>query len=86
MTLSGSDNHETIYTTDFLVQFDYKIWKNSRRLNPLLWRGPGVADKIARVNVTKFLSSGEGPKRVFQSLLNYGLAIIDGVINMHSTY
>lgn len=79
-TFPGTDNHDTTYAADFLIQFDYKTWKSSRRLNPLLWRGPKVADKIARVNAAEFLSTQEGSRRVFQSLLDYGVSLIDGVI------
>ncbi|XP_028028600.1 trimethyllysine dioxygenase, mitochondrial [Bombyx mandarina] len=79
LTIEWDDKHTTEFTADFLSQFDYKTWKNNRRLKPRLWRGCNVADRIAKVHVDKFLDSDDSSKEVFQSLLDYGVAFITGV-------
>ncbi|KAL4710339.1 hypothetical protein ACJJTC_011155 [Scirpophaga incertulas] len=71
--------HNSLYSAEFLLQFDYKKWSDKRRLRPQLWRGTEVTDKVARLNVKQFLSSAEGAKPVFQSLLDYGVAFIEDV-------
>ncbi|XP_026746163.1 trimethyllysine dioxygenase, mitochondrial-like [Trichoplusia ni] len=73
-----SDNHKSTYTAEFLSKFDYKTWKESKRLKPVLWHGD-ISDKIAKVHVDEFLKSVDGAKHVFQSLLDYGVALIEGV-------
>ncbi|KAJ0179201.1 hypothetical protein K1T71_004913 [Dendrolimus kikuchii] len=79
LVIKWNDGHKSTYTPDFLSQFDYKLWNEKRRLKPILWYGQKVADKVQKVHVDKFLNSEEGMKMVFQSLLDYGIAIIDGV-------
>ncbi|XP_045763955.1 trimethyllysine dioxygenase, mitochondrial [Maniola jurtina] len=77
--IKWNDNHESIYKSEFLSEFDYKTWTNQRRSRPLLWRGKEVANKVAKVHVDKFLDSVEGAKAVFTSLVDYGVALIEGV-------
>ncbi|XP_047023770.1 trimethyllysine dioxygenase, mitochondrial [Helicoverpa zea] len=73
-----SDNHKSTYAAEFLYEFDYKTWKESRRLKPILWHG-NIHDKISAVPMEKFLKSVDGAKHVFQSLLDYGVALVEGV-------
>ncbi|CAK1551629.1 unnamed protein product [Leptosia nina] len=75
----GSDDHESTYDVEFLSQFDYEKWSESRRTKPYPWRGTDIVEKVAKVPVNKFLNTDEGAKAVFQSLLSYGVAFIDGV-------
>ncbi|KAG6448110.1 trimethyllysine dioxygenase, mitochondrial [Manduca sexta] len=79
LIVKWSDEHESAYKSDFLSQFDYKTWKESRRLKPILWRGQKVNEKITKIHVDEFLKSVEGQRSVFQSLLDYGVALIEGV-------
>ncbi|XP_072941634.1 trimethyllysine dioxygenase, mitochondrial-like [Epargyreus clarus] len=79
IAIEWDDKHISTYSSEFLAQFHYKTWVNSRKLKPILWRGDEVADKITRVHVDKFLNSVEGAKAVFQSLLDYGVAFIEQV-------
>ncbi|XP_045492200.1 trimethyllysine dioxygenase, mitochondrial-like isoform X2 [Colias croceus] len=79
LSVQWSDGHESSYKTDFLVQFDYKTWCNKRKSAPKLWRGPEVATRVARVSADEFINSTDGAKLVFQSLLDYGVALIEQV-------
>ncbi|CAB3258215.1 unnamed protein product [Arctia plantaginis] len=76
--ITWSDNHESTYSHKFLSQFNYKEWRESRRLKPLLWHG-NIHNKVLKIHVDDFLNSIDGAKRVFQSLLDYGVALISGV-------
>lgn len=76
----GSDKHESVYKVDFLLEFNYQNWKESRRLRPLLWRGDEVNNRITKIKVDKFLNTVDGAKAVFQSLLDYGVALVENVI------
>ncbi|CAK1578089.1 unnamed protein product [Parnassius mnemosyne] len=79
ISITWDDNHESIYEADFLVKFDYKTWVEKRRLVPKLWHGEEIAEKVAKISVDDFLSSTEGAREVFQSLLDYGVALIVNV-------
>lgn len=76
---SGSDGHISTYTQEFLSQFNYERWKESRRLKPVLWHGD-IKNKVTKIHVDEFLNSAAGAKRVFQALLDYGVALIEGVM------
>ncbi|XP_075972688.1 trimethyllysine hydroxylase [Anticarsia gemmatalis] len=76
--VTWSDNHQSSYTQDFLSQFDYKQWRENRRLKPLLWHGD-INNKVTKIQVDEFLNSVNGSKKVFQSLLDFGVALIEGV-------
>ncbi|XP_049865340.1 trimethyllysine dioxygenase, mitochondrial isoform X2 [Pectinophora gossypiella] len=78
VTVTWEDKHKSVYSAEFLQQFDYKTWSDSRRLKPMLWHG-NIADKITRVRVDEFLSSVDVARSVFRSLLDYGVALIEGV-------
>ncbi|KAL0883708.1 hypothetical protein ABMA27_015825 [Loxostege sticticalis] len=79
LVIIWDDKHESSYSPDFLSQFDYTKWSNSRKLSPKLWAGPPVMEKVAKVQVNEFLNTEEGAKRVFQSILDYGFVLIEGV-------
>lgn len=59
---------------------------DSRRHKPKLWAGAGVAAKAARVQASEFLGSKDGQRRVFQSILDYGFAIVEGVSKFFFVY
>ncbi|KAM3968366.1 trimethyllysine hydroxylase [Aphomia sociella] len=77
--LLWDDGHKSVYEADFLAQFEYKKWSDGRRLKPILWHGAEVAEKISRVQVNEFLNTMSGNRNVLQSLLDYGVALIEGV-------
>ncbi|XP_063380332.1 trimethyllysine dioxygenase, mitochondrial [Cydia fagiglandana] len=79
LVVTWNDNHRSTYEADFLVQFNYETYKEGQRLKPVLWHGGSVAEKIARVQADKFLKTKEAAEEVFQSLLDYGVALIEGV-------
>ncbi|XP_063823872.1 trimethyllysine dioxygenase, mitochondrial [Ostrinia nubilalis] len=78
LRVTWDDKHESLYYPDFLYQFDYTRWINSRRLKPKLWAGESVKDMVAEVPMDEFLNTEGGAKKVFQSLLDYGIALITG--------
>ncbi|KPI91145.1 Trimethyllysine dioxygenase, mitochondrial [Papilio xuthus] len=73
------DDHKSIYKSDFLIQFDYKTWKNKLRRKPVLWYGKKVAENIARISCNDFLNTKDGASAVFKSILDYGVALIENV-------
>ncbi|XP_013190107.2 trimethyllysine dioxygenase, mitochondrial [Amyelois transitella] len=73
------DGHQSVYDIKFLSQFDYDEWNERRTLKPVLWNGPEVVQKLTKIPVEKFLGSVDGARIVFQNLLDYGVALIDGV-------
>ncbi|XP_052751644.1 trimethyllysine dioxygenase, mitochondrial [Galleria mellonella] len=77
--ITWDDGHTSIFEADFLAQFDYKKWNDGRKLKPVLWHGDEVATKITRIHVDKFLNTKDGARSVFQSLLDYGVALIEEV-------
>ncbi|KAF9809889.1 hypothetical protein SFRURICE_002119 [Spodoptera frugiperda] len=77
--IKWSDDHKSTYAAEFLSQFDYATWKESRKLKPILWKGASVESKIATVPVDKFLTTKDGARNVFKSLLDYGVVLITGV-------
>ncbi|CAG9135430.1 unnamed protein product [Plutella xylostella] len=79
LCLTWNDGHESSYAAEFLSEFDYSTWKEKSRLRPVLWRGADVAGRVARVPVDEFLNSVDAQKRVFQSLLDYGVVLFEGV-------
>ncbi|KAJ8726848.1 hypothetical protein PYW08_015245 [Mythimna loreyi] len=76
--VTWSDDHKSEYAAEFLSKFDFKRWKEGRKLKPILWQG-AIDDKIPKVPVKEFLTSVEGARRVFQSLLDYGVVLVVGV-------
>lgn len=84
--IPGDDIHESTYNSTFLSQFDYKTWSEGNKLRPVLWKGSRIAEKVARVPVSTFLNSVDGAKAVFQSLLDYGVVLIDGVCNIMTCF
>ncbi|CAH0397338.1 unnamed protein product [Chilo suppressalis] len=79
LTITWNDGHKSTYTSEFLAQFEYGKWSESRRLRPVLWHGCQVSEKVSRVPVKQFLETENGAKAVFQSLLDFGVALITGV-------
>ncbi|XP_047545749.1 trimethyllysine dioxygenase, mitochondrial [Vanessa atalanta] len=79
LTITWSDNHESVYKAEFLAEFSYDKWRDSRRLKPIMWSGGDVADKVTKIHVDEFLNSVNGAKAVFKSLLDYGVALIENV-------
>ncbi|CAH2091769.1 unnamed protein product [Euphydryas editha] len=79
LQITWSDNHVSNYKAQFLANFNYEKWKNSKKLTPIIWRGLEIADRVAKIHVNKFLNSDEGAKTVFKSLLDYGVALIENV-------
>lgn len=77
--ITWDDKHESSYQLEFLYENDYHRWIEGRRLKPILWYGPSVAQNVKKVHVDKFLQSVDGAKLVFQSLLDYGVAFVEGV-------
>ncbi|XP_022829718.1 trimethyllysine dioxygenase, mitochondrial [Spodoptera litura] len=77
--IKWSDDHKSTYTAEFLSQFDFNTWKESRKLKPILWKGASIESKIATIPVNDFLTTKDGTTCVFQSLLDYGVALITGV-------
>ncbi|XP_059060200.1 trimethyllysine dioxygenase, mitochondrial [Achroia grisella] len=79
ITIIWDDDHKSVYEASFLAQFDYTKWSDGRKLKPIYWHGDEIAGKVTRINVDKFLNTTDGAKRVFQSLLDYGVALIEEV-------
>ncbi|KAI8439996.1 hypothetical protein MSG28_001436 [Choristoneura fumiferana] len=79
VVLTWDDKHQSRYDSDFLIKFDYNSFKEGQRLKPVLWHGKAVNKKIARIPVEAFLNSKEGTVKAFQSLLDYGVVLIEGV-------
>ncbi|XP_068627948.1 trimethyllysine dioxygenase, mitochondrial-like isoform X2 [Battus philenor] len=77
--ITWDDNHSSVYEADFLMKFDYKTWIEKRKHKPKLWRGEEIAEKIARVQFKEFLNSTDKARTAFQSLLDYGVAIVEDV-------
>ncbi|XP_013161780.1 PREDICTED: trimethyllysine dioxygenase, mitochondrial isoform X2 [Papilio xuthus] len=77
--VTWDDDHKSIYKSDFLIQFDYKTWKNKLRRKPVLWYGKKVAENIARISCNDFLNTKDGASAVFKSILDYGVALIENV-------
>ncbi|CAG5010263.1 unnamed protein product [Parnassius apollo] len=79
ISITWDDNHESIYKADFLVKFDYKTWVEKRRHIPKLWHGEEIAEKVVKVSANDFFKSPKSAREVFQSLLDYGVALIVNV-------
>ncbi|XP_026331277.1 trimethyllysine dioxygenase, mitochondrial-like [Hyposmocoma kahamanoa] len=77
--ITWEDDHRSVFQADFLIECDFNTWTENRRLKPVLWSGNTVAEKVARLDIDKFLNSVDGAKSVFKSLLDYGIAFIEGV-------
>ncbi|XP_068627941.1 trimethyllysine dioxygenase, mitochondrial-like [Battus philenor] len=77
--ITWDDNHESVYQADFLIQFDYNKWILKQRHNPVLWQGDKIAEKVAKTSFQEFLNSSDTARYVFQSLLDYGIALIENV-------
>lgn len=76
--ITWSDNHESSYSQTFLSKYDYGKWMEGRRRKYIFWRGD-MSSRIPKVQVEEFLQTTDGAKKVFQSLLDYGVALIEGV-------
>ncbi|CAK1551628.1 unnamed protein product [Leptosia nina] len=79
VTVLWSDGHTSKYEGDFLIQFEYNTWKVHLRHVPILWRGDGVSAKVAKLPLNQFVNNKDGEKFIFQSLLDYGIALIENV-------
>ncbi|XP_053600325.1 trimethyllysine dioxygenase, mitochondrial [Plodia interpunctella] len=77
--IKWDDGHKSVYDIEFLSKFDYKSWNKGRTLKPIVWNGRDIAHKLMKVHVDKFLRTEEGVSIVFQHLLDYGVALIEGV-------
>ncbi|XP_041973188.1 trimethyllysine dioxygenase, mitochondrial isoform X2 [Aricia agestis] len=77
--VTWSDGHESLYSANFLAEFHYKTWIEGRSLKPIVWQGASVSNKVCNVDVDSFLNSVDGARKVFQSLLDYGVAFISNV-------
>ncbi|XP_047519368.1 trimethyllysine dioxygenase, mitochondrial-like isoform X3 [Pieris napi] len=76
--IKWNDGHKSTYNVNFLEPYGYENWKLPK-WPPVLWCGDSVATKIARISDKEFVNNIEGEKKVFQSLLDYGIAVIEQV-------
>lgn len=79
MYVLGDDNHESVYKANFLVQFDYNTWVSKKKYKRKLWHGNEIEKKIAKIPHSDFFHSANGARAVFQSILDYGVALIENV-------